>query len=356
MTTGDDVIVEAGVLRDFVAEVFRRLGVPDDDAATGADVLVTADLRGVGSHGVSNMLPLYLDWFAKGEIRPQPAWRVVRESASTANVDADRGLGIFLAPTMMRMAIDKARETGIGMVTLGGGRHLGMCAYHAMMPLDHSMIGMCMTATGPLMLPTHGREPRLGTNPLAVAVPTGRPPPFVFDAAMSVIPGNKVVAARRTGSLLPGGVVADEEGRPITEPTPAPDSIRLLPLGSTPQLGSHKGYGLAMVVEVLAGILSGAGFGAAHGFDVANHALAAIDIGAFVPVDDFLAMMDDYLTTLRSTPPVPGEGPVRIPGDPEWATTSHRLAHGIPLHPATVEWLERTGHELDLTATLRTDS
>ena len=340
------ISIPAERLREHVAALFRAVGVPEEDALVGADVLVTADLRGVTSHGVSNMLRHYLDWFDASEIRPEPEWRITRESASTANVDADRGLGIFLAPKLMRVAMEKASTTGIGFVTLHGGRHLGMCAYHSMLAPGESMIGICMSATGPLMVPTHGSEPMLGSNPISVAAPTGGSHPFVFDAAMTVSSGNRIVSARRAEDLVPGGVIADEAGRPVMDPSPAPESIRLLPLGGAPETGSHKGYGLAMVVEVLAGILSGAGFGATHGFDVANHVLAAIDIEAFVPVEDFLSQMDDYLETLRSTPPAPGAERVVTPGELSGATFDTRNANGIPLSAETVDWLDETGRRL----------
>jgi len=354
--SNDDSVVDVESLRGIVAAIFAAVGVPEDDSEIGADVLVESDLRGVTSHGVSNMLPKYIDWIESGATNPRPEWRIVRDAPATANVDADRGLGIFLAPRMIDLAVDKARKNGIGVVTLHGGRHLGMCAYHAMRALDHSMIGICATATGPLVVPTNGTEVRLGTNPLAVAAPLGPgQPPFVFDGATSVIPGNKVLEAQATGADLPAGVVADESGQPITEPGPAPATIRLLPLGSTPATGSHKGYGLAMIVEILTGILAGAGFAANLGFSMANHLLMAIDISAFIDPDEFHEIMREYVATLRATPAVAGTSGVMIPGELEWAARARNVEAGVRLRRQTVDWLNQTATRLGIEPRIATD-
>ena len=165
MVPGDD-------LKSTVAAVFEKMGVPPEDAQLGADVLVVADLRGVDSHGVSNMLRSYVSGYTSGQINPTPDMRIVRETPSTASIDSDRGLGIITTPKAMDIAIRKAAEVGVGMVTLGNARHLGMASYHAMRALEHDMIGVCMTSCPPSVVPTFGAEPRLGTNPIAIAVPS----------------------------------------------------------------------------------------------------------------------------------------------------------------------------------------
>ena len=156
--SGDD-------LKATVASIFEKVGVPPEDAQLGADVLVLADLRGVDSHGVSNMLRSYLGGYQRGDINPQPNISIVRETASTASVDSDRGLGTIVTPKAMDIAIRKASESGVGMVTVGNSRHLGMASYHAMLALEHDMIGVCMTSAPPRMVPTFGAEPRLGDQP-----------------------------------------------------------------------------------------------------------------------------------------------------------------------------------------------
>ena len=192
MVPGDD-------LKSVTAAVLQKMGVPRDDAALGADVLVLADLRGVDSHGVSNMLRSYVNGYTSGQINPNPQMTIVRETPATASIDSDRGLGIITTPKAMDIAIEKAAAVGIGMVTLGNARHLGMASYHAMLALEHDMIGVCMTSCPPSVVPTFGAEPRLGTNPIAIAVPSRHEAPFVFDAATSTVAGNKVGIARRLG-------------------------------------------------------------------------------------------------------------------------------------------------------------
>lgn len=339
-------------LRATVEAIFRKMGVSDEDARIGADVLVTADLRGVDTHGVSNMLRVYVQGYAQRTLNPRPNWRIVRETPSTANVDSDFGLGIMVVPKVMHIAIRKAKETGVGMVTIHNGRHLGMAAYHAMLALPHDMIGICMTATGPSMLPTFGREPRLGTNPLAIAAPARKEPPFVYDAAMTIVANNKLGLARRLGTLIPPGMLANEHGEPIMEPTPVPDKYYILPIGSTRELGSHKGYGLACMVEILSGVLSGAGFGFKLGRGSANHFVAAINIDAFTPIERFKDEMDEFLRTLRQTPPAPGYQRVLYAGLPEWETEQERRVKGIPLHPEVVQWFRGMCGELGIPYTL----
>ena len=271
-------MVSGDVLKSTVAAVFEKMGVPPEDARLGADVLVLADLRGVDSHGVSNMLRSYVSGYTAGQINPKPELRIVRETPGTASIDSDRGLGIITTPKAMEIAIRKAGEVGVGMVTIGNARHLGMASYHAMMALEHDMIGVCMTSCPPSVVPTFGAEPRLGTNPIAIAAPARHEAPFVFDAATSAVAGNKVGIARRLGVRLEPGWLADAEGNPIMEEADPPDNYTLLTLGSTRELGSHKGYGLSCMVDILAGVLTGFGYGAVPGRPNFGHYVAAYNV------------------------------------------------------------------------------
>ena len=244
VSTDEAIFVSGDDLKATVAAIFEKVGVPPEDAQLGADVLVLADLRGVDSHGVSNMLRSYLGGYQRGDINPRPQMKIVRETPATASVDSDRGLGTIMTPKAMELAIRKAREVGVGMVTVGNARHLGMASYHAMMAANEDMIGVCMTSCPPRALPTFGAEPRLGTNPIAIAVPTRNEPMFVFDAATSSVAQNKIEIARRLGAMLEPGWLATEDGTPIMEEMPVPDNYHMLPLGATRELGSHKGYGI----------------------------------------------------------------------------------------------------------------
>ena len=346
----DAVRVGAEDLRATVAGIFSSLGVPGKDASLAADVLVTADLRGVESHGVSNMLSAYIRGYNSGEINPRPAWKMVRETPATGNIDCDAGLGIIVAPRAMDIAIDKARATGVGMITLHNGRHVGMASYHAMLALQHDMIGVCMTGCPPRVLPTFGAEARLGTNPIAVAAPAKDEPPFVYDAATSLVAFNKVDLALRLGVDLPPGWVGDDYGNPVMEAIAPSREQRLLPLGGTRESGSHKGYGLACVVDVLTGILSGTGYGMVPGRPNFTHMVAAYSIEAFSEVDRFKELMDDFLRTLRTTEPAPGHDRVLYAGLPEWEAERERREKGIPLHKEVVQWLQDICNEMGVPA------
>jgi len=308
-------IVHGDALGQTVAHIFEKLGVPAEDAKLGADVLVLADLRGVDTHGVSNMLKSYITGFQSGQINPRPDWKVVRESPSTATIDSDRGLGTIITPKAMDIAIEKAKNVGLGMVTIGNARHLGMASYHSMMALEHDMIGICMTSCPPSVVPTYGAEPRLGTNPIAIAVP---------------------------------GWLADAEGNPIMEEIDAPDSYTLLPLGSTRELGSHKGYGLSCMVDIMAGLLTGMGYGAVPGRPNFGHYVAAYSIDAFTPVDEFKEQMDEWLQMMKSTKPAPGHERVLVAGQPEAEVEAVRRKEGIPFHPEVLEYIRDTCAELSV--------
>ena len=344
----DAVFVQGDALKSTVAPIFEKMGVPADDAQLAADVLVQADLRGVDTHGVSNMLRSYITGYQNGSINPRPDWKVIRESPSTANIDSDRGLGTIVTPKAMEIAIEKAKKVGVGMVTLGNARHLGMASYHSMLALKHDMIGICMTSCPPSVVPTFGAERRLGTNPIAVAVPARNEPPFVFDAATSTVAGNKIGIARRLGSKLEPGWLADADGTPIMEEIDPPDTYTLLPLGSTRELGSHKGYGLSCMVDILAGVLTGVGYGAVPGRPNFGHYVAAYSIDAFTDVDSFKDMMDEWLQMMKSTKPAPGQERVLVAGQPEAEVEAVRRVEGIPLHPDVIEYIRDTCSELSV--------
>lgn len=346
----DAVRVSESRLRETVVAIFEKMDVPPEDAHLAADALLAADLRGVETHGVSNTLRNYILGYQEGRINPHPNWRVVQDAPSTARVDSDGGLGLIVAPKAMRIAVEKAEKTGVGVVVVDNGRHLGMCAYHAMLALEHDMIGVCMTSGGAQsVVPTFARDPLLGTNPLSIAVPVGEEPPFVFDAATTVVAGNKVALARRLGLKLSPGWLADEEGNPIMDSlsdSPERGQTYLLPLGSTRELGSHKGYSLGMAVDILCGVLSGAGHSMRIPRGEMGHFLAAFKIANFLPVDEFKKDMDDMLRTLRTAAPAPGHDRVVYAGLLEAEDERERRANGIPLHREVIDWFAGICEEL----------
>ena len=340
--SGDDLLAT-------VAGIFEKMGVPAADAQVGADALVLADLRGVDSHGVSNMLKSYVNGYTSGQINPRPEMKILRETPATASMDSDRGLGVITAPKAMELAIRKAQDVGVGMVTLGNARHLGMASYHAMLALKHDMIGICMTSCPPRALPTFGAEPRLGTNPIAIAVPAKNDHPFVFDAATSSVAQNKIEIARRLGATLEPGWLATEDGTPIMEElTSVPEKYHMLPLGATRELGSHKGYGLSCMVDIMAGVLTGFGYGAVPGRPNFGHYVAAYSIAGFDDPEHFKQNMDEWLHMMKSTKPAPGHERVMVAGQPEAEMEVIRRRDGIPLHPEVVEWIKDTCGELSV--------
>ncbi|MDE0720226.1 MAG: Ldh family oxidoreductase [Dehalococcoidia bacterium] len=344
----DAEFVQGDDLKKTVAGIFEKLGVNPEDALLAADVQVLADLRGVDSHGVSNMLKSYITGYQEGSINPRPNWKVVRETPSTATVDSDKGLGTIITPKAMDIAIQKAKNVGVGMVTIGNARHLGMASYHAMLALPHDMIGICMTSCPPQVLPTFGAEPRLGTNPIAIAVPAKNEPPFVFDVATSSVAVNKIRIAARLGAEIPGGWMAREDGSPIMESGLAPEKFTLLPLGADREGGSHKGYGFSCMVDILAGVLTGFGYGAVPGRPNFGHMVAAYSIDAFTDVEPFKAEMDEWLQMMKSTKPAPGHDRVLVAGQPEAEVEVVRRDEGIPLHPDVADWIRDTCGEMSV--------
>lgn len=346
----DQVRISDHDLRKTVTQIFERMGVPPEDAAVGADTLVQTDLRGVESHGVSNMLSQYVESFRAGALNPNPEWKVLREFPGTAVVDGDRGLGAIQGPRAMQLAIDKARTVGVGIVTMQNSGHLGAVGHHAMLAAQQDMVGMCMTAGHLRAAPTFGREPRIGTNPISFAAPARREPFVLFDAAMTTIARNKITIAKRLGAQLEPGWVAGPDGQPIMEHTTVPDNdtFQLLPLGSTREGGSHKGYGLALMVEVLATLLSGSTPYMVDDTTMPKHYFAAYNIAAFTDVDQFKDTMDNMLRVLQDTPPAEGHDRVLYPGLPEYEYEAERREHGIPLHREVVDWFDDVTEQLGL--------
>jgi LDH2 family malate/lactate/ureidoglycolate dehydrogenase len=350
----DEVRVADTALCRTVTDIFVACGVPVETAAGGADVLVTADLRGVETHGVSNMLRSYVSWFRDGTLKPDPHATVVHEAPGTATIDGDRGLGVLQGRAAMQLAIDKAKETGVGVVTMRNSGHLGPVGHFATQAARQDMVGVCMTAMSVLVVPTFGALPRLGTNPISFAAPTGSEPYLLYDAATSTIAGNKISLARRVGATMAPGWIADADGSPVLEERRlepgdhyAGSSFSLLPLGSTRDQGSHKGYGLGLMVEVLTTMLAGTvPTMVEDDRPLARHHFAAYNIAAFGDVGTFKGSMDRMLALLRSTPPAPGHDRVVYPGLPEHETELDRRANGIPLHREVIDWFDRCTDEL----------
>lgn len=332
-------------LRSFVSRAFERLGVSKEDADIGANVLVQADLRGVDTHGVIRFNPhaWYVKWLTEGSMTARPSLRVISESASTALLDGDRGMGMVIGHRAMEMAIGKARNSGIGMVAVRNSRHYGMSAYYSMMALPHDMIGIAMTNASRQVVPTFGREARFGTNPMCFAVPTEKELPFVLDMATTTAAAGKLELAARQGKSIPQGWALNERAEATDDPKTAQKARRLLPLGGSREGGSHKGYGLAVLVEILCGVLTGTLTALNGDQDPRGHFFAAIRIDTFRPIDEFKRDMDRLIFDLKTTPPIEGQSRVYTAGEIEFETAEERTEHGIPLLSSVRKGLREVG-------------
>ncbi|MGI9334945.1 MAG: Ldh family oxidoreductase [Gammaproteobacteria bacterium] len=340
-----EVRVEADVMRATVHDVFRALGMSEEHARQSTDALIYADLHGIDTHGVSNMLRVYVDWFRDGTVNVDPHWRVLREAPATCTLDSDGAHGGVIGPHAMEMAIERARQYGVGAVNVHRGGHFGAAAYTAAMALEHDMIGVAMTAGGLMMTPTFGAESLVGLNPIGIAAPARNEAPFVFDASMSGVAGNKVRIAERLGRGTLPGWIAEPDGSPIMEERAIPEGFMHLPLGGTREVGSHKGYGLAVMIEILTSVLAGAGAGPDRRAGQALHFLA-YRIDAFTDLEQFKDDMDTYLRRLREAKTAPGAERVYYAGLHAHETEKERRAEGIPYHREVIVWFKKITGEL----------
>ncbi len=345
-------------LRQFSVRMFGHFGVPDDEATLAAEVLATSDLRGIESHGVARLYS-YFDMLDAGRINPRPTVRIVRESASTATVDGDNGLGLVVGPQANAIAMQKAEEAGTGWVSVCNTNHYGIAGYYVLQALKRDLIGWAMTNSTKLVAPLWGGERMLGTNPIAIAFPGLEEPPIVIDMATSACAYGKIEIARRRGEPIPRGWAIDKDGADTDDPNAMIDGGAQLPLGSFREMGGHKGYCLASMVDILCCVLSGANWGPwAPPFALRQeipsrsvgkgigHFFGAMKIDAFIDVDEFKRQIDDWVRTFRATKPQPGSPGVVIPGDPEREAEAKRSVEGIPLVMPVVEDLRRIGHAI----------
>ncbi|MFN9710300.1 MAG: Ldh family oxidoreductase [Bacteroidota bacterium] len=344
-------------LYDFSEKIFLSMGCTGDDARLASTVLLSADLRGIDSHGIAR-LSGYVRLWETGRINPNPNIRILHESPSTATIDGDKGLGLVVAPKAMRMAIDKAKNCGSGWISVQNSNHFGIAGYHAMMALKEDMIGMAMTNASALVAPTFSTERLLGTNPVAVAVPSGEEAPFVADMATTTAANGKLEILQRKGYDAPLGWIQNAQGDSTVNAHALKEGGALLPLGSDHEHGSHKGYALGSVVDIFSAILSGANYGPwvppfpayvpmpenQPGKGI-GHFFGAMRIDGFRPADDFKKDMDQWLRRFRNATPVDGQPKVLVPGDPERQMEQERSTNGIPLLTPVIEDLSQLGQK-----------
>jgi len=330
-------------LREFCARVFMHFRVPKDQATQAADVLAAADLRGIDSHGVARMSS-YVGVLSEGLINPKPEIKIVRSTPSTATIDGDNGLGLVVGPRANQMAIEMAQKAGSGWISVRNTNHYGIAGYYVLKAAECDMIGWAMTNSSALVTPLWGMERMLGTNPIAIAFPGKKEPPIVIDMATCTAAYGKIEIALRKGQRIPAGWAIDNQGRVTTEPADVLAGGALLPLGSDRERGGHKGYALAMMVDLLSGALSGANWGPfAPPFALRQtiptrsvgkgigHFFGAMRVDGFIDSDSFKSQVDEYIRVFRATKPAPGTSGPLIPGDPEREAEGIRRKSGVPL-------------------------
>jgi L-2-hydroxycarboxylate dehydrogenase (NAD+) len=342
-------------LASFAEHIFLKIGCSPPDALTAARALIAADVRGIDSHGVARLSGYVRLWEAK-RVNATPSVHIIHETPSTAVVDGDSGLGLVVAPFAMQVAIKKAAVAGTGWVSVSNSNHFGIAAYHAMMALENDMIGIAMTNASALVAPTFSIERMLGTNPICVAIPAGKQPPFIADFATTTAANGKLEILQRKNLEAPAGWIQDEAGNGSINPHELKNGGALLPLGGDREHGSHKGYALGAVVDIFSAVLSGANYGPwvppfpayvpmpenMPGKGI-GHFFGAMRIDAFRKAEDFRHHMDEWIQRFRTAKTVAGQERVLIPGDPEREAEADRLKNGIPLLNAVVEDLAGLG-------------
>jgi LDH2 family malate/lactate/ureidoglycolate dehydrogenase len=352
----DQILVQEKALRHFCEQVLMNLGVPLQDARVTTDVLVLADLRGIDSHGVAR-LQRYVTGLKEGYMKPTDQSTIVRETKATALLDGGQSLGQVVGRRGMELAIRKAKDTAVGLVTVRNSNHYGIAGYYSLMALEHELIGVSMTNAAPLVVPTFGSTSVLGTNPISLTAPADKERPFVLDMATSVVPRGKIEVYNRMGKPIPDGWAVDETGKGTTNPGAVLNALAkrlgggLLPLGGEgEEFSGHKGYGLALLVDVLSGVLSGAATGLQVYLDEkkpdVGHFFMAIDPAAFRPIGEFKRDMDRLARELKESPKAHGQPRIYVAGEKSYARMEKYRREGIPLGVKVVEDLKKISNDL----------
>ena len=362
-TDSDDIVyVPAEVLQKFTEQVFVALGTPPDDARICAEVLLASDLRGIESHGVGR-LRVYYERIRAGIQLVETEMEIVQETETTALVDGHHGMGAVIAHRSMRLAMDKARSHGLGAVAVRNSTHFGIAGYYALMAAREGMMGLALTNARPVIPPTFGIEPMLGTNPIAFAAPSDAGFPFCFDAATSVVSRGKIEVYDRAEKPTPEGWVVDDAGQPLTDPgqilqgLPSGKAL-MLPLGGAgEETGGYKGYSLATMVEILCASLGAGAFmkdllgvapdGSRRPY-MLGHFFLAIDIGHFLPVEVSRQITGQIMRDLQNVRKAPSQERVYVAGEKEHELQEMVRQRGVPVNQNLRRDLQTVRDELGI--------
>ncbi|OGS11939.1 MAG: lactate dehydrogenase [Elusimicrobia bacterium RIFOXYA12_FULL_57_11] len=354
--------VKFGVMESFMRDVFRGIGVPADEAAICADVLITADKFGIDSHGVSRLKPIYYDRIKQGVQLAKTKFEIVRQTPTTAVIDGHNGMGHVIAVRAMELAIKKAKKFGLGMTAVRNSTHYGIAGYHSLMASKAGMIGITGTNARPSVAPTFGVENMMGTNPLTFAIPTDEKFPFLLDCATSITQRGKIEVYAKLNKKMPKGWVIDKKGNSKTDSVAVlrdlvAGTAALVPVGGIgEELGGYKGYGYCAVVEILSAALQQGAYmkmllGVKDGKKVPyplGHFFLAINIEAFTSLRSFKQTAGDILRELRASKKMPGAKKIYTAGEKEHLAWLHRKDKGVPLNRETQKEILAMRAELGL--------
>jgi LDH2 family malate/lactate/ureidoglycolate dehydrogenase len=339
-------------LLSLSVELLRAVGVPDDQASLIAEAVIEADLRGIESHGLSR-LPSYLRRVMAGTMTAKTEIKIINERGATVLADAQHGFGQIAGVHAMDLAIERASKFGVATVAIRNAGHFGIAAYYAMRALPHQMIGMVIANSAACMAPWGGTLPLLGTNPICVAIPTGEEADIVLDMASSVVARGKIRLAGKKGSSIPLGWALDADGQPTQDPSKAMKGT-LLPIGGP------KGYGLALIVDILSGVMTGADYGShipsTQDMDKkvsAGFLFQVIDITAFVEKEQYYKDIKTLISEIKSSPKSKGVDRIYLPGEIEWLNKQKRLIDGISVTPTLQKEINDLAAELNLTTRIQ---
>lgn len=349
-------------LQEFMVAVFAKLGVPQAEAEICADVLIESDLRGIESHGIGRC-KMYYDRIKAGIQFAETKIDVIRDKHATAVWDGNHGMGQVISHKAMQEAINKAKKYGIGCVVVRNSTHYGIAGYYASMAIKEDMIGMTFTNARPSIAPTNGVDPMLGTNPICFGAPSNLEYPFLFDGATSISQRGKIEVLDREGKETPIGWAIDREGKPFTDTKQLLKDLiskqaAMLPIGGADEeTGSHKGYSLSVMVEILSAALqNGAYLQGLHGFDEEGntipyklgHFFLAINIDFFTEVEDFKKITGDIMKTLQDSTVAPNKDKIWIAGEKEYLSEKEIRAEGVPITPALLKSIKIMKRELGI--------
>jgi len=350
----DCIWVDFDLMERFMVDVFKGVGVPEEDAKISANVLITSDKRGIDSHGINRLKPLYYDRIRKGIQNPITKFEIVREGPTTAVINGHTGMGHVIAKKSMDLAIKKAKKYGMGMVVVRNSTHYGIAGYYSIMAANAGMIGIAGTNARPSVAPTFGVENMMGTNPISFGMPTDEDFPFVLDCATPITQRGKIEVCARLNKELPGGLVIDQNGNSMTDAKEILTALKngaasLLPLGGAGEdRGGHKGYGYCAVVEILSAALSGAAFlKEINGVNL-GHFFIAIDVSAFTDLKEFKKRIGNILRSLRASKKMPGQERIYTAGEKEYLAWLERKDKGVPINKSVQKEILQIIDELGL--------